>query len=146
MDTPVTPLTLGEAAKHTGMSKTTLSRAIKSGKLSVLSKQGNSYQIDPSELFRVFPPYRYIATDENVTMLQYTTPDVIAHDRLLQKELEHTQALLQREREANEHLQRMNSELMETVKQQTRLLTHIKDTTVSKGFLARWLSKTQSQP
>lgn len=48
-------LTLGQAAKHTGLSKSTISRAISSGKLSVVSKGTGSYSIDPSELFRVFP-------------------------------------------------------------------------------------------
>jgi len=48
-------LTLGQAAKHTGLSKSTISRAITSGKLSVISKNSGSYSIDPAELFRVFP-------------------------------------------------------------------------------------------
>lgn len=48
-------LTLGQAAKHTGLSKSTISRAIASGRLSVFSKGTGSYSIDPAELFRVFP-------------------------------------------------------------------------------------------
>jgi len=48
-------LTLGQAAKHTGLSKSTISRAIASGRLSVVSKGTGSYSIDPAELFRVFP-------------------------------------------------------------------------------------------
>ena len=47
--------TLGEAAKATGKSKTTLHRAIKSGKISATKQEDNSYSIDPSELHRVFP-------------------------------------------------------------------------------------------
>lgn len=46
--------TLGQAAKHTGKSKPTISKAIKDGKLSA-SKVDGVYQIDPSELSRVFP-------------------------------------------------------------------------------------------
>ena len=49
-------LTLGQAAKLTGLSKATLSKALKSGKLSYVSKDSSGYQIEPSELFRVFPP------------------------------------------------------------------------------------------
>lgn len=48
--------TLGEAAKASGKSKTTLHRAIKSGKISATRRDDNSYSIDPSELHRVFPP------------------------------------------------------------------------------------------
>ena len=46
-------LTLGEAAKQTGFSKATLSRAIRDGKLSAQrSPETNSFKIDPSELHR----------------------------------------------------------------------------------------------
>ena len=48
--------TLGEAAKATGRSKSTISKAIDNGRLSVMSKEGGSYQIAAAELFRVFPP------------------------------------------------------------------------------------------
>ena len=47
--------TLGEAAKATGNSKTTIHRAIKSGRVSATRKDDGSYEIDPSELHRVFP-------------------------------------------------------------------------------------------
>jgi hypothetical protein len=47
---------LGQAARETGLDKSTLSRAIKSGRLSAQRKNGNGgYEIDPAELFRVFP-------------------------------------------------------------------------------------------
>lgn len=49
-----TLLTLGQAAKEVGLSKPTLSEAIKKGRLSA-RKEGNQYQIDPAELFRVWP-------------------------------------------------------------------------------------------
>lgn len=46
--------TLGTASKHVGKSKPTISKAIKDGKLSA-TKLNGVYQIDPSELSRVFP-------------------------------------------------------------------------------------------
>lgn len=48
-------LSLGQAAKETGKSKGTISKYLKSGKLSYVSKEGNQYRIDPAELLRVFP-------------------------------------------------------------------------------------------
>jgi hypothetical protein len=48
--------TLGQAAKACGLSKTTLSRAIRSGKLSASRNADQSFNIDPAELHRVFPP------------------------------------------------------------------------------------------
>jgi len=48
--------TLGTAAKATGKAKSTILRAIKSGIISASRTASGSYQIDPAELHRVFPP------------------------------------------------------------------------------------------
>ena len=49
-------LSLSAAAKEVGRSKSTLSRAIKEGRLSATLREDGSYEIDPAELYRVFPP------------------------------------------------------------------------------------------
>jgi hypothetical protein len=46
---------LGTAAKATGLAKSTIHRAIKSGKISARSKDSSGYEIDPAELHRVYP-------------------------------------------------------------------------------------------
>jgi excisionase family DNA binding protein len=51
----MTTLTLGQAARLTGLGKTTLARAIKAGRLSASRTETGSYQIDASELARVYP-------------------------------------------------------------------------------------------
>lgn len=48
--------TLGEAAKATGKSKATISKAIKNGRISALKGDDGVFKIDPSELHRVYPP------------------------------------------------------------------------------------------
>jgi len=48
--------TLGQAAIVVGKSKATISKAIKNGKISADKQANGSYQIDPSELHRVYPP------------------------------------------------------------------------------------------
>ena len=48
-------LSLVKAAEVSGKSKSTINRAIKSGKLSAHRNEDGSYDIDPSELARVFP-------------------------------------------------------------------------------------------
>lgn len=50
------PYTLGQAAKATGKSKSTLQVAIKKGRVSATQDETGQYQIDPSELHRVYPP------------------------------------------------------------------------------------------
>jgi len=46
---------LSEAASATGKNKTTIQRAIKNGKISASKGDSGAYEIDPSELHRVFP-------------------------------------------------------------------------------------------
>jgi hypothetical protein len=46
---------LSDAAKATGKNKTTIQRAIKTGKISAAKKDSGAYEIDPAELHRVFP-------------------------------------------------------------------------------------------
>src|SRR3546814_2819833 len=48
--------TLGEAAKTTGISKASISRAINSGRISAIKKDDGSFSIEPVELHRVYHP------------------------------------------------------------------------------------------
>lgn len=48
--------TLGEAAKAVGKSKATISKAIKSGKISATRNEDGSFEIQAAELHRVYPP------------------------------------------------------------------------------------------
>lgn len=49
-------VSMTKGAELAGVSKGTVSKAIKSGRLSYAEKTDNGYLIDTSELFRVFPP------------------------------------------------------------------------------------------
>jgi hypothetical protein len=49
------PLTLNQAAKEAGKSKQTILDAIRGGRLSAPKDEQGRYQIDPAELFRVYP-------------------------------------------------------------------------------------------
>jgi hypothetical protein len=53
--------TIGQAAKATGKSKSTISTSIKKGTISAVKNEDGSYSIDPAELHRVFPT----ASNEN---------------------------------------------------------------------------------
>jgi hypothetical protein len=57
-DTKKSPnyLTLGQAAKETGKSKSTIFNAIKSGALSYVEKTTAGYKLDSDEVFLLFPP------------------------------------------------------------------------------------------
>lgn len=49
-------LSLREAAQQTGTSKSTILRAIQSGRMSAARTDDGGYAIDPAELFRVYQP------------------------------------------------------------------------------------------
>lgn len=59
-----TLLSASQAAKEVGKSIPTITRAIKKGKLSATKTEEGGYQIDPAELFRVWPAVKSYATPE----------------------------------------------------------------------------------
>jgi hypothetical protein len=61
--------TIGQAAKETGKSKSTLSKALKNGTISGDKNPNGSYEIDAAELFRVFPK----KTEETVERMNERT-------------------------------------------------------------------------
>jgi excisionase family DNA binding protein len=89
--------TLGEAAKATGKSKATISKAIKSGRISATKDDKGVFRIDPAELHRVYP--LTVSHEQEETPLEpvgNTTNDGLirelrarldaAHERLSDKE------------------------------------------------------------
>ena len=82
-DTP-TILTAGEAARLVGKSVPTITRAIKSGKLSAAPRKPKGWDINRSELFRVFDAVTP-ETNKEVSMLGGNTP---IKDNVLQVKLE----------------------------------------------------------
>jgi len=92
-------LSLGQAAKEAGVSKATVSKALKSGRLSYVSKSTAGYEIDPAELFRVFPkkPLITVASEQSETPEETVeTASLAVEVRLLRERL----AEVQEERDA----------------------------------------------
>ena len=70
--------TLGEAAIACGKSKSTLSKAIKNGKISAKKNDNGAFEIEPSELHRLYPPAPLAIeenTSESVEIKQKETPN-----------------------------------------------------------------------
>jgi hypothetical protein len=78
---PMTTLTLGQAAKLARVGKTTLTRAIRAGRLSATRRDDGGYSIEVSELERVYrlhvpvegPPEGPDATDHAVPPMHRAT-------------------------------------------------------------------------
>ena len=60
-------LTLSKAAKETGKSKSTLLKAIRTGRLSASRDDINNWKIDPAELFRVYEANGKIEHEETTS-------------------------------------------------------------------------------
>lgn len=90
-DVTSTSLTAGEAAKLVGKSIPTITRAIKSGKLSAKPRKPKGWIIERSELFRVFDAVTS-ETNGNVSML---VTETAIKDSVLQAKLEVTEQRLE---------------------------------------------------
>ena len=93
--------TLGQAAKATGVSKTTISKAIATGKISVFEKNKEGFKIEPSELHRVFPLVTE-TSNQNLTIDNTKETGVTAS---LETEIRLLREMLKREQEQNQILQ-----------------------------------------
>jgi excisionase family DNA binding protein len=106
--------TLGQAAKETGISKPTLSRAVKKGDLSADGGGGKPYKIDPSELGRWLTSYRERNPEITITTTPIDTPETSNANKELEAEVE---AL-------REQVERGEAERM---RERTQLEAHIDD-------------------
>lgn len=109
----MTQLSIGQAARLTGKSKSTVSRAIKNGRLSA-TRDGDRYMIDPAELSRVFDfksGAQPLATGaqpvpQNDAQPRHATPDAARTDAqaALETEVRMLREMLDRERETVDDL------------------------------------------
>lgn len=116
-------LSLSQAAKLTGKSKSTINRAIKTGKLSATRHEDGSYSIDPAELSRAFG----IEPSDGAKRSD-AEPD---GTRLLER-IEALESMLSREREISADLKEDRDRWRQ---QATLLLSDQRPTTFSN---ARW--------
>jgi hypothetical protein len=144
---------LGQAAKATGISKTSLHRAINKGRISAAKNDNGAYEIEPSELHRVYPP----VTEGNSSapdLVRDGTPETAIETGVLRREVE-----LLRERLADkdgvisdlrERLDQSEQERREKDRQLTALLTderpkaEASPTNAGRGFWARFARRSRS--
>jgi DNA-binding transcriptional MerR regulator len=111
--------TIGQAAKESGKSKSTIWKYLKNGTLSAQKNDDGTYSIDAAELFRVFPPTGGETFDERPTELNTN------HKLSLENEVLKVQLAAQSERiqtlEADKHF------LQEQLQRTTLLLTSVQD-------------------
>ena len=122
--------TLGEAAKAVGKSKPTLSKAVKSGKISARKNEDGSYTIDPAELHRVYPP----APSETVNSERFETQSVTPVNTEEARELIELRVKLQA---AQERISDLQEDRDHWRQQANRLLASPPRDDAPKGFWKR---------
>ena len=144
-------LSLGQSAKETGKSKSVISNALRSGRLSGRRNDKGEWEIDPAELFRVFPKQNGTERQKE----RNRTLENPEQNPLLEQEIQHLREQLNRERELNRDLsRRLDQETEErrmTQAKLTALLTDQREKGERSGKerrsfrarLADWLQKTE---
>jgi DNA anti-recombination protein RmuC len=141
-----TYLTLGQAAEMCGWSKGAISKAIKSGKLSVHEKTKAGFQLDPSEVLRVFPKKTETSLNEqSETSYKHSVNSAVSTEvNALRQQI--TTAELERTREREqltdriESLQQMLADEKSERRQLTALLSDHREKSAEpqrRGFWAR---------
>jgi len=119
--------TLGQAALAVGKSKATISKAIKSGKISADKQPNGSYKIEPSELHRVYPP-----------TLSTVEPERIETPNSKMVNLRETIALEYELKAARQRISDLEDDRDQWRQQANRLLTHSEQ--AKRGWFKRLFS------
>jgi len=132
-------LTLGQAARLAQTSKTTLTRAIRAGRLSATRRDDGSYAIDPAELGRVYTvkaetPATVTATGDVVHQATSAEPPRDPFEVRLagvEGELTGARALIQFLETQAEDLRRDRDGWRQQAETAQRLLTHAREATIA---------------
>lgn len=134
-------LTLGQAAKAAGVSKTTISKAVAKGRLSAGRSDTGAYQIDPAELFRVYPAASQAdgegGQDKTPGSPAQVTPDVLIENATLKAEIEGLRSMVQQLREQSDDLKEQRDNWADQAKATQRLLADMRP--ARRGWF--WLGK-----
>lgn len=136
---------LGQAAKETGKSKGTISKAIKTGRLSATKNDKGGWDIDAAELFRVYDKRNSATVDVNRSGEPRGDVERSSDIKALQAELETLKQERMRERRQFEQtiddLRADRDQWRDQAKQTTSLLTHRQEQQASRveerGRMAR---------
>lgn len=125
-------VSISEAARLTGKSRTTLHRLIKTGELSTCAGVRNSKMIDISELIRVFGDISAPVTEqysEQASEQRVTVPDTANEQMInsLKREVEHLRTLVSAQ---ESHI--------DSLKQSLQLLEHKKDMQQPQPSPVKW--------
>ena len=80
-------ITLREASEKVGVTRQTLMKAIKTGRVSDKKSDNGEWRIEPVELFRVWPPVNEVQQPLQANITGSDTPGLQAENRLLREQV-----------------------------------------------------------
>ena len=110
--------TLGQAATASGKSKSTISKAIKSGKLSAQKQDDGSFAIDPAELNRVFPLENTETVSSERSRTPQETPENTIEIAVLRAKLEAAERQVEDLKSDRDHWRQQANRLLSSPVQQ----------------------------
>lgn len=111
-------LTLGQAAKHAGRAKGTLSKALNNGQISGEKDDKGRWQIDPSELQRWMDANPFQNTDENQDTTPIDTPKNHSGNSALEVEVKMLREQMAEIRSLNERERQILIDQIEALREQ----------------------------
>jgi len=132
-------VSISEAARLAGKSRTTLHRLINTGELSVSTGERNAKMVDISELVRIFPDLKLRAAEQSIDQVnaQRVTGDVTGREHeneRLKQEIEHLKTLLSSQQS---HIDSLKQAMLLIEHKQQSEIPH-QETTAATKLRSRW--------
>ena len=140
MKQTVTPkkYTLGEAAKATGKSKPTISRALKRGDISGTKNKKGEFELDPAEVHRIYPRVTDTSNDNGNSDGNEKQSDTPNNSSELQAQVELLREMVERGDSERARLETDRDHWRDQAQKVTAL---IEDNRAGGGFLSRLFKK-----
>ena len=114
-------MTLSEAAKWAGVTRATIHKALRGGRLSGRKDDAGEWRIDPAELERVYQPGKTVDVSRDGEVSSSDTGELIAAK---DRELALVREMLAEVRAQRDDAMEQRDKAMELADRHTRLLTH----------------------
>ena len=134
-------MTLSEAAKWAGVTRATIHKALRGGRLSGHKDDAGEWRIDPAELERVYQPGKAVDVSRDSTATSSDTSELIAAKN---RELALMREMLAEVRAQRDDAMEQRDKAMELADRHTRLLTYQQEQKAPLGSRLRlpgWLRR-----
>lgn len=143
----MTEMTLSEAARWAGVTRATIHKALKGGRLSGRKDDSGEWRIDPSELERVYQPGKSVDAPVDALHGKMSNTDIAELMAAKDREIALLREVLAEVRAQRDDAMEQRNKAVELAETQTRLLTHQQERASAapvpapRGRLLGWLRR-----